>query len=605
MPLVTGNLRDITNAPIPSKEPEILFSLNRANSAGGVLYPTQPVIVKPDDQGNFFVNLASTVDMIDTGFYQLQIRFLSPSALETTLMDFPDWKITVPREGGSISTLLAGHNPGNQRMVWVSQTPPLMPRPHMMWLEEDPANPAGSTGRLYEFRGGAWSPANGKGAWQYIGDLRGPAGYNAVGTEASQTSIAAWIKGTAGSNPVKTAVEDVLPKAKVNSQTFMPTANIVYKNNTSKAYRYEVIRVRCGGSPKPGVLGKMYASDFHLTSPKGDEFKAGPEVAETVQSFAARSGADIVFNSTGWDTLDRPTQYMVRGLQIKDGVMYRDFETTQRGMHALGVRADGSMAGYKVEDGWTGAAVLADGVINTFTFGPLLVHNGITQDIESMTGFSSLTTPGVFSGRQVLGHTQSGDILLISIVGVSADNTGTGGNELAALAKREGCYNAIMLDGGGSVQTVYNGITTHPSSDSSGFRTIGDCGTIFARCTQIPDSSNTQGVEPLVIDPAVALRSNGVYSPACVVRSGQVTLSGQLVPAGGGNWPAGSWIVVGSVPDKARPNVPVGSGLFASTSLGSIAGTAKVQIRAYGQMSINLSTPADSVDLSSISYAAF
>src|SRR6185312_211054 len=129
MPVVTGNLRDVTSVPLVNKEPEIIFSLDRANSSGGNLFPTYPIIVAPDADGNFYVNLQPTVDMVDRGFYRMQIRFLAPSSEETTLIDFPDWRITVPRDGGTITTLLAGHNPGNQSMVWVSLTPPLMPRP--------------------------------------------------------------------------------------------------------------------------------------------------------------------------------------------------------------------------------------------------------------------------------------------------------------------------------------------------------------------------------------------------------------------------------------------------------------------------------------------
>lgn len=603
MPLVTGNLRDIANEPMGNKEPEILFSLNRANSAGGVLYPTQPVTVKPDNEGNFYVNLASTVDMVDTGYYQIQLRFLSPSSLESTLMDFPDWRITVPREGGTISTLLAGHNPGNQRMVWVSNTPPLMPRPNMMWLEQDPSDPNKGDGRLYEFRGGSWSVASGKGAWQYIAGLRGPAGYMATGAAEDQQAIADYIKGTAGPNPVKTAVESVLPTAKVNSQTFMPTANIVYKYNSSKKYRYEVVRVRTGGSFKPGILGKLYAKDFEKSGVRGDNFKVPNGVGESVQSFAARSGADIVFNSSGWDTAAGTGQYMIRGLQIKDGVMYRDFEQSYRGAHCIGVRADGTMAGYKVEDGWTGERVLADGVINTYGFGPLLVHNGVAQDIVSQTHWASLVT-GI-SGRQILGHTSKGDIILITVVGVSSDFEGVGGNDISALAHAEGCYNAIMLDGGGSAQTMFNGFTTHPSSDSEGVRLVGDCGYIFARTTQTPDSSLTQGAEPIKLAGGIVAQGS-LYTPAVVVRGGVVSMEGGVSPSGDGTtFPANTWITVGQLPDKARPKVPVGAGGFYAAALGASGEVGKVQIRAWGEMSVQLPVATSYVNLSAITYTAF
>ncbi|MCW2132877.1 phosphodiester glycosidase family protein [Arthrobacter sp. VKM Ac-2550] len=605
MPLVTGRLTDITSVPLAHKEPELIFTLNGANTSGGTLYTSYPVVVTPDANGFFQAALAATQDMVDRGWYTLKIRMLGPSSDGATYLDFPNWRITVPREGGTLGTLLS-HKGENPDMVWVSMDPPQSPRPFMKWLQQDPLNPndPSNPSRLYEYRAGAWSPSTGKGQFKHIGTLRGAPGYNATGAVQDQETLAAYLRGDAGDNPVREAMSEAFSTVPVDSETFLPTANIVYKKHVH-GYTYEVVRVRCGGRPRPGLIDKMYANDFHLTSPGGDSFKAGPEIAESLQSFAGRSGADIVFNATGWDTLERPTQYMLRGLQIKNGIMYRDFETYQRGMHALGFRADGTAAGYKVEDGWTGQEVLADGVVTTFGFGPLLVHDGIAQDIEALTDFTSLTTPGVYSGRQVIGVTADHDILIISVTGVSSANTGTGGNRLSALAAAEGCHQAIMLDGGGSVQTMVNGMTTHPSSDSSGVRTAGDVGVIYARVTQAPDSSIIQGVEPLKLNTSVALKDNGVYTPGCVVRAGIVSLSGALVPAGGGNWPAGQWIIVGDVPDKARPKIPVGAGSFFTVPLGGVDGWAKVQIRAYGQMSISLPTSASSVDISSITYAAF
>ncbi|MFJ2619682.1 phosphodiester glycosidase family protein [Glutamicibacter sp. NPDC087344] len=603
MPLVTGRLSDLTSLSLAHKEPELIFTLNAANTSGGGLYPSYPTVITPDATGYFQANLAATEDMVDAGWYTLQIRMLGPSSDARTIVDFPNWRVSVPRGGGIISKLIANRGT-NPSLVWQSTEPPLMPHVGMKWLDTN-------TGRLYAFRAGSWNAATANSDWVLVQDLTGPSGYNALGTEPQQQTIADWLLGTAGGNPLKDAFDEAVTKASVNSETFMPTANITYKYDAAKNSRYEVIRVRCNGRFRPGILHKEYAKDFHLTSPGGDNFKAGPDVAEAPQVFAAKHGADILFNASGWDTLDRPTKYMLRGLQIKDGVMYRDFELTQRGMHALGVRSDGTMAGYKVEEGWTGASVLADGVVETFGFGPLLVHNGIAQDIESLNGtngkvdFTSLVSASAKSGRQILGHTATGDILLISTVGVSADNVGIGGNDISALAASEGCYNAIMLDGGGSVQTIYDGYTTHPSSDSAALRTAGDMGTIFARCTQAPDSSRTQGIEPLKLDTTVTGPNLGVYMPGAVVRSGTVSLSGSLVPAGGGNWPANTWIIVGSVPDKARPKKDVGSGSFLTVPLGSVSGTAKLQIRAYGQMSINLSASAPSVDLDGATYAAF
>src|SRR5690606_37027908 len=149
------------------------------------------------------------------------------------------------------------------------------------------------------------------------------------------------------------------------------------------------------------------------------------------------------------------------------GVIYRDFEpSSNRGRHALGVHDDGRILPYRIEDGHTAAGMVAEGVGDTLGFGPLLVRNGLAQDLQSQTWAGSLVD-GSVSGRTIFGVTENQDILLISVVGESALGIGVGGNNISALAASEGCHHAIMLDGGGSTQAVADGFTYHPSSDNA------------------------------------------------------------------------------------------------------------------------------------------
>src|SRR6185312_3645359 len=208
MPVVTGNLRDITNVAMVSEQPQIVFTLNQTNMAGGVVYPSEPSVVTPASDGSFTVDLAATQDMVDTGWYTLKLQWLGLST-GAALMDFPEWQITVPRSGGVISSLLA--KPGtNQRIVWESTTPPLMPRPFMLWLEQDPLQPGEKDkARLYEWRRGGWSE-HGNGSWAYIADLKGAPGYSALGTGPQKDTVAAWMEGAAGANAVSLALAAVI-----------------------------------------------------------------------------------------------------------------------------------------------------------------------------------------------------------------------------------------------------------------------------------------------------------------------------------------------------------------------------------------------------------
>jgi hypothetical protein len=152
MPNVTGNLTDVGGGHLVGKIPEIHFTLNAPNSKAGVMLPTEPVTVAPASDGSFTVPLQSTTDMLDDAWYTLSIQWLDAGG-NYVKADFPDWALQVPTAGGVFSDLF-GKPPTNQRMVYVSLTPPDDPRPFTLWLEQDPTDPDNplNTGVLSEWR---------------------------------------------------------------------------------------------------------------------------------------------------------------------------------------------------------------------------------------------------------------------------------------------------------------------------------------------------------------------------------------------------------------------------------------------------------------------
>ena len=151
---VTGTLTDLKGGHLANKYPEIIFTLNAPNAKGGLLHPTEPVIVVPDPvTGLWTAFLESTTDMQDIAWYTMQIRWLD-SGGNYPLSDYPGWALQVPTAGGRFSDLLS-HPPTNQRMVYVDLTAPTAAqrRPLTMWLHRDPnddANPL-NTSKLYEW----------------------------------------------------------------------------------------------------------------------------------------------------------------------------------------------------------------------------------------------------------------------------------------------------------------------------------------------------------------------------------------------------------------------------------------------------------------------
>lgn len=451
------------------------------------------------------------------------------------------------------------------------------------------------------------------------GSLRGPQGIPGTNGVATDTAVGTYV-GTEGT-ATRTAIESVMDEkvdgaiavydnsntlkstvqtTPVDPRAFLPVATVAFKQRNG--YRYETVRVKMSGYPRPGVLRKVYANNFERTSPGGDQFIVPEGQQETIQSMANRTAADVVSNSTGWQTATGPTFMMLRGPQIKDGVIYRDFEpNSNRGRHCLGVHADGTILPYKAEDGWTAASMKAAGVVDTFTFGPLLTENGITRNVEADTWASSLTG-GAVSARTILGVMANHEIVLITVVGTSADGTGVGGNNIAELAAYEGLVHSILLDGGGSTQAMAAGATYHPSSDMGGSRLVGDALLIHARVTQVPDSSLPAGPEPITLATGYKAQSS-TYPPTLIVRGGFVSMQGGIAP-NTGLFPGGAWVTIGQVPDKARPKVLPGAAIILPAAGGNDSAV-KVQIRDTGELLVRVGTDTGYVQLGGVSYAAY
>lgn len=251
------------------------------------------------------------------------------------------------------------------------------------------------------------------------------------------------------------------------------TVNVVYEST----YWYTVIKVNTNGVTVPGLVKRAFPADYETGGTTGTNFKPTRTNLNEFYKYK-NTGYDIIFNASGWLTTGNVGEIV--GLQIKDGVQYHDFSSSgsQTGTDVLGFKADGSAAIYSSRFGHTGASVLAAGVVDTFGFGPALVINGVTQNLESNSQWGTFNTQD--SGRQILGVTQSGDIVIITVYGASG-TSGIRGNAIANLAATHGCYNAIMLDGGGSAQTYINGKYGNFSSDAGLQRPVPDYGVIRAR----------------------------------------------------------------------------------------------------------------------------
>lgn len=277
-------------------------------------------------------------------------------------------------------------------------------------------------------------------------------------------------EGSATSDAVRAEVHE--------SVGIRPTITAEWKTFTDAdgAHRYIVYRTHAG-RPVPGVLRKRYAFDFEKNLTPGVDPLNVPVVGgiaqlEDPESAAMRVGAPLLNNSSGRDDLN---DWEVRGCQIKDGVLWGDFDPTMKTKaECIGFFADGSSRCYssRAPENATGAQLIADGVIDTFGFGPNLVREGVGQQIAG-DPFWGAGYNGELSARSIIGQTMDGDIVLINVEGKSGVY-GIGGQSLVDIALAEHCWNAQNLDGGGSVQSIFNGVRGMFSTDASGTRKIAD-----------------------------------------------------------------------------------------------------------------------------------
>ena len=125
---------------------------------------------------------------------------------------------------------------------------------------------------------------------------------------------------------------------------------------------------------------------------------------------------------------------------------------------------DGSF-GIISEDEVTADELLADGVVNNLSFGPVLVENGkvaVGTDEEVAKAMGS-------NPRTAIGIKADGTYLFVVADGRTDESEGLSLYELADFMKELGAVTAYNLDGGGSSTMVFNGVViNNPTGGRAG-----------------------------------------------------------------------------------------------------------------------------------------
>lgn len=175
----------------------------------------------------------------------------------------------------------------------------------------------------------------------------------------------------------------------------------------------------------------------------------GRNIVETTSDIAENNGAVFAINGDYYG-------YRENGILIRNGSIYRD--TAARMGAAL--YSDGSMKTYNESD-TSATELINSGVIDTFSFGPILVQNGI-----AITDFENVSIDNNIKGRSIqdanprtgIGMIEPNHYVFIVVDGRSTNySRGMTLSEFAQTFADLGCTEAYNLDGGGSSTMYFNG----------------------------------------------------------------------------------------------------------------------------------------------------
>lgn len=171
----------------------------------------------------------------------------------------------------------------------------------------------------------------------------------------------------------------------------------------------------------------------------------GTNIIENTSDIAAANNAIFAINGDYYGFRDD-------GVIIRNGTVYRDSPTRD----ALALFNDGTIETYN-ETEVSSSELLAEGVTNTLSFGPILIQNG-----EIVSDFSSVKIDTNFGNRSIqdanprtaIGMIAPNHYVFVVVDGRQDESRGMTLAELAAVMKDLGATEAYNLDGGGS-STMY------------------------------------------------------------------------------------------------------------------------------------------------------
>ncbi len=201
----------------------------------------------------------------------------------------------------------------------------------------------------------------------------------------------------------------------------------------------------------------IYVADIELSSAEYlqtalAKSSYGKNVTEKTSEIASDVGAILAINGDYYGAQES-------GYVIRNGVIYRS--TGSSGQEDLAIYSDGNFEIIS-EDEISAEELLANGVVQTLSFGPALVVDGaVAVSSGEEVGKAKASNP-----RTAIGIIDDLHYVFVVSDGRTDESAGLSLSELAEFMQGLGVQTAYNLDGGGSSTMYFNGeVVNNPTSD--------------------------------------------------------------------------------------------------------------------------------------------